>query len=302
MLDNLKLLTTNPDIIHRLSLENKFPRVRPPNNNYLSFGVYGNKLRLDFRKVMQYGNLIGFSSVAVNISPHYCFNNYLHNGNDLTPKNCINSINSILSSIGIDKSEYNDFKVVNLEFGVNIIPDTNIENIVDGILYHRKTPFIIKDLPYFKKSDATEFKQIKAYAKGIQFINNPEYNIHKDMFRYEVRTKQTKNISRYGIYTLNDLLNPEVYNTLSGELINEWESTLIVNINPIMDNTNAKDVQLLTKAKNAEFWQKLIKEKHRNTFNLNKGKYYKVLGSDNHLHTHLKCKIIDKVISLQNSG
>ncbi|HAY3536584.1 hypothetical protein [Elizabethkingia anophelis] len=77
MLDNLKLLTTNPDIIRRLSLENKFPRVKPPNNNYVSFGVYGNKLRLDFRKVMQYGNLIGFSSVAVNISPHYYFNNYL---------------------------------------------------------------------------------------------------------------------------------------------------------------------------------------------------------------------------------
>ncbi|MCL1668876.1 hypothetical protein M2T82_12455 [Elizabethkingia ursingii] len=301
MLDNLKLITTNPDIIRRLSLENKFPRVRPPNNNYLSFGVYGNKLRLDFRKVMQYGNLIGFGSVAVNISPHYHFNNYQHNGNDLTPEDCMNSIITILNSIGITKSEYPDFKVVNIEFGVNIIPDMGIENIIEGILYHRKTPFRIKGFPYFKKSDATEFKQIKAYAKGIQFIDNPEYNIDKDMFRYEVRAKQTKNIHRYGIYTVNDLLNSDVYNTLCGELVNEWGSMLIVNINPVTDNINSKNMQFITKAKNGEFWQELIKEKHRNTFNLNKRKYYKTLGVENNLHTHLKCKIIDKVISLQNS-
>lgn len=302
MIDNTKFLTYNQTIIDRMILHPDFVVCRPKNNYYhsLKHKKYGIKLSLDFRKVVENSKVIGYSHLEINISPHYHFNHYQHNGNDFTPTDCVKKIVNILEYVGIKPSEYEDLKVVNIEFGLNIIPDTDVKNLINGLFLYKKTPFKVGAFPYFKKTDATSYKQIKAYAKGLQFSEVPEYGINKNTLRFEVKTKQSKNIKTYGIYTATDLLNITTYQRLGQTLLNEWEKILITNIEPNFSNSNTDEVYFIEQGANLEFWSKIIAEKHRNTFQFNKEKYYKLLSGENNIHQQIKTKIIDKIFSFLN--
>lgn len=300
MLDNLKLITTNQIIIKRLAHHPAFKSYKHKNNNYAGFCVFGNLMRLDFRKSIENGVLVGYHHLEIVISPHYHFNKYNHNGNDFTPTNSIKSIIDILSYINIAKTEFNSLQVVNIEFGINIIPKASVKDIVTGLLFHKKAAFIINNFPYSKITQATNYKQIKAYAKGLQFINTPEYNITPNTFRFEVKSKQAKNIRKYGINTVNDLLRIEIYDKLAQELINEWENILLINIDPDVSNLKLNEEKDINKRKDIAFWNDLIQNFHRDKFTREKTKYYKALKGRNNLHLQVKMQIIDKLYSFLN--
>ena len=83
--------------------------------------------------------------------------------------------------------------MVNLEVGVNIIPETDVKEIINGIYYSKKTPFKIYNLehPYYRRTEKkdTEYKIIKTYAKGLQFQDKPQFRIDINTFRFELKTK-----------------------------------------------------------------------------------------------------------------
>ena len=135
------------------------------------------------------------------------------------PLDSITAVQNILQYLGIREEENEILKVVNIEFGANIIPPIDIKNFIGGLFYYKKTTFNNSQFPYFKKTNATAYKQIKAYAKGLQFADFPHYGIDANTFRFEVKSKQAKNIKKYGIRTALDLLKPETYQRLSQELI-----------------------------------------------------------------------------------
>lgn len=277
---------------------------RSKTNNYYSLKhrIYGAKLSFDFRKAMENGNVIGYCHLEINISPHYHFNQYRHNGNDFTPENCIKTVIDILTYLGIEPNEMNAFKVVNIEFGLNIIPKIDIKNLINGLLFYKKTHFKTGVFPYFKKTNATSYKQIKAYAKGLQFADFPQYEINENTFRFEVKSKQAKNIKKYGIWNAIDLTKLDIYKTLNQTLLDEWESILLVNQTPIFSNLKPDEVQFIQSANNVDFWNDLITEKHRNTFGLIKRKYYNMLQRNSNLHNLIKLQIIDKLFNLQSGA
>ena len=274
---------------------------RPQNNYYhsLRHKTYGAKLRLDFRKSVEKGIVRGYGHLEVNISPHYHFNKYKHNGNDFTPENSIKTIIDILTYLGIKPQEYDLLKVVNIEFGLNIIPEIDIENLIDGLLFYKKTPFKVVDFQYNKRTDATSYKQLKAYAKGLQFADVPECGIDINTFRFEVKSKQGKNIKKYGISNANDLTKLNIYKKLSQELLNEWENTLIINQTPDFSDLKTNEIQFVKNANKMDFWNTLMTENHRNTFGANKVKYFKILQGKNNFHQRIKLQIIDKLFSFQ---
>ena len=275
-----------------------FERYRHRNNNFVGFCKYGKKMRLDFRKVFENGSLVGYHHVEISVSPHYHFNNYQHNGNDFTSENCIKTVPDILTYLGIEPQEYDLLKVVNIEFGLNIISETDIKNLINGISYYKKTAFVVPKIEnaYSKITEATKYKQIKAYAKGLQFAEFPEYSINQNSFRFEVKSKQGKNILKYGINTVNDLLKNEVYKTLSQEIIKEWDNVLILNLEPDFSTLRSDEVEYILTANKVDFWVEMYRVK----FARNKEKYYKILQGKNNLHIQIKGQIIDKLISFQN--
>lgn len=298
MLDNLKLITYDQTIIQRLAKLPGFVSYHPRNNNYAGFCKYGKRMRLDFRKSFESGVFAGFHHLEISLSPHYHYNNYLHNGNDFTPENCIKTLSDMLQYVTIKPDELDALKVVNMEFGLNIIPETDIKNLINNILYFKKTAFVLPqpENPYFKITDATKFKNIKAYAKGLQFAKFPQYGIDPNTFRFEVKSKKSANIERYGIDKVSDLFKIEVYQRLGQELLNEWENILLITQTLDFSNLKTDEVQFISNANKPEFWDDLKRGKHRNTFQLNKGKYYKILTGKNNLHTVIKGQIIDKLI------
>ncbi|HAP95411.1 hypothetical protein [Epilithonimonas hominis] len=300
MLDNIKFSVTDIGIINRVLLHPDFVQCRPKNNYYhsLKHRTHGAKLSLDFRKSMERGKVIGYGHLEIIASPHYHFNHYQHNGNDFAPKDCIEAIADILTYLGIEQTEYNSLKVVNIEFGLNIIPESDIKNFINGLLFYKKTPFTIPDTkkPYFKKTDATNYKQIKAYAKGLQFLDVPQYGIHPNTLRFEVKSKQAKYIKKYGIKDSNDLTKLDTYKTLNQTLLNEWENVLLINETPDFSNLKPDEVRFIQTASKPDFWSDLYGSKYSRT----KEKYFAILQGRNNLKHLIKLIIIDKIFSFQN--
>ena len=304
MLDNTKFSVTDIEIINRMLLHPDFVVCRPKTNYYhsLKHRTHGAKLSLDFRKAVENGNVIGYGHLEINVSPHYHFNQYQHNGNDFTPEHSIKTIIDILNYLGIEQREYNELKVVNIEFGLNIIPETDIKSLIDGLYFCKKTPFKTGAFPYFKKTDATSYKQIKAYAKGLQFLEFPQYGIHPNTFRFEVKSKQAKNIEKYGIWNADDLTKLDIYKTLTQILVDEWENVLLINQTPDFSNLKPDEVQFIRNGNKIDFWDDLKDDSNRNKFNRYKEKYYRFLKGKNNLHHLIKLQIIDKLNSYQSGA
>ena len=300
MVDNVKLLSECQFTISRLlSLPFFKPKKLGKNYDYLVHKSYGIKFRLQFRKVFSKRKFIGYKHVEIIFAPHYHYNAYKHNGNDYNPINCIKAIQDILDELEFLKSEYADLKVVNIEFGFNLILNIYFGLIIDGLLFHKKTNFYkkLKYLPYYLITDSTAHKQIKVYAKGLQCHEKLNaFEVDKNTLRIEVKSKQSKYINKLDIYTAKDLLNLRKYDRLMDEVLKEWDSILLLNLNPDFDNMKKDEVEFIQNANKKSYWQDLLAENvNRNKFGRHKAKYYKILKGENNLHQQIKNKIIDKI-------
>ena len=300
MVDNVKLLSECQFTISRLlSLPFFKPKKLGKNYDYLVHKSYGIKFRLQFRKVFSKRKFIGYKHVEIIFAPHYHYNAYKHNGNDFNPINCIKAIQDILDELEFLKSEYADLKVVNIEFGFNLILNIYFGLIIDGLLFHKKTNFYkkLKYLPYYLITDSTAHKQIKVYAKGLQCHEKLNaFEVDKNTLRIEVKSKQSKYINKLGIYTAKDLLNLCKYDKLMDEVLKEWDSILLLNLNPDFGNMKKDEVVFIQNANKKSYWQDLLAENvNRNKFGRHKAKYYKILKGENNLHQQIKNKIIDKI-------
>jgi hypothetical protein len=209
-------------------------------------------------------------------SIHYYFNEGLHNANDFYIPNCIATIIQLRDIFNLDLDKC---FLINLEYGVNVLPDIPINDLIVNLIYHEKRQFVrATEHTTYKIAGNDAYKQIKAYAKGVQF---PHY-CNPNTFRFEVKSKQAKFIQSLGLYTLADLTNIDNYNLLINSLIKEWDNVLLFDLSKNID----------TKFFNTHFWEQLINEAHRNKFNNQKKLYFKKLGNDN-LHFNIK-KIIDQ--------
>lgn len=301
MIDNLKLRVFDLVIINRLLKHKDFVPCKPKTNCYHSFKhfTFGSKFSFDFRKAVQKGELVGYSYLEINLSPHYHSNDYKHNGNDFSPLWAIKTISDILTYLNVKTHECDGLKVCNIEFGINIVPESDIKHLINGLFLYKKTPFKIPNskLPYYKKLDSTAFKEIKAYAKGLQFAKFPQYNIHPNTFRFEIKSKQTKYIKTTGVNTVSDLMRLEIYHNLFQKILAEWDLILAVNLNVKADELDiykSADVQFVQNCKRLDFWNGLM-AKHRNTFQQNKNKYYELLRGEKNIHLQIKKLMIDKL-------
>ena len=209
-------------------------------------------------------------------SLHYFFNNGLHNANDFKIHDCIGIIEQIKELFKLD---LNKCKLINLEYGVNINPIIEVDDLVQHLIYHEKRQFTRPTTHFNYKIAGNEaYKQIKAYDKSVQF---PKYC--NNTFRFEVKTKQAKFINNLGLLTLQDLTEINHYNTLINSLVNEWDNVLLFD----------KSKEVGNKFFNTEFWEDILKNGNRNKFNNQKKTYYRKLGSNN-LHSNIRDNIEKK--------
>lgn len=299
MLDNLKIRIYNSELISLLSESGEFVPCKPLNKFTESKQhKISDKIKIHLYKNKQSECIY----LDLSISPHYHFNDYRHNGNDFSVKDCQNTLMDILDLIGVKRAEMQDLQVINLEFGVNIIPEIDVMEIINGVVYYKKTEFIRKNgLTTFKITDTNTEKQIKIYAKGIQCheaLNAPE--IDKNTLRFEVKTKKSRYIKKMGVYSFADLMRDEVYIQLGNELIKDFNNILILYPNADLTPLNDKEKEFITKANKVDFWKEIINEPTRKKFTRNRKKYIEIMTTKKIKHPeHLGQKIGEK-ITLKN--
>lgn len=299
MLDFLKFRTFSQVIISRLLNNSDFEKLKNKGNHTVIYQHKKDKIKLECRKSKNMAEN-EFIFIDIQITPHYYFNRYKHNGNDFTPENCKKALTEIFFSIlKIVSLEYRELQLINLEYGVNILPETDINNLIKGILFYKKTSFVTNNtIQTYKITEATSYKQIKAYGKGIQFANQPEYGINNNTFRFEVRSKQAKNIRKLGIYSLDDLFRDEVYQRLGESLLSEWGNILLVNLEPDIKGLKPAEVKYITEANKIEFWITKLQNPYRNCYAREVKKYYKKSQKKDNLHHKIRGLLIDKVYDL----
>ncbi len=215
--------------------------------------------------------------IEISGSLHYFFNNGNHNSNDFSVKDCINTIMQIRDLFTLDLEKC---KLINLEYGVNIIPSIDVEDLVHNMMYHEKRQFNRPTKHFYYKIAGNEaYKQIKAYNKSVQFPS-----LCNNTFRFEVKSKQSKYINSLDLFTLNDLAVTSTYNRLMEELIKEWDNVLLFDLSKNIDE----------KYLNSFFWEDILKNGCRNKFNDQKKRYYEKLGNNN-LHSQIRKTLIQKM-------
>lgn len=259
------------------------------------------------KKVKQFkGIYFCFYSNRLDIlfKPHYYFNDNLHNANDFKIVDCIKVLNNIKDIFKIDLTE---LKVVNIEFGLNVLSPIDIKDLITYLAYHEKNEFRTDTgLAYSKKSYSTnkngtanEYKIIKAYAKGLQF---PEYT-DINTFRFEVKSKERKYCgTQLGINSANDLLGINVYFKMIETLIKEFKEVLILDCVTNFETLKQKEQKKLIAYLNPLTWYK-IKNQNRNSFSKNKTIYYKLVDKvENNLKSKLEKIIFDKLVFLKKGA
>ena len=277
MLDFIKLKITDDLIINRVW-----------ENTLLEYDGKSEKLYIDEikeRYTKKYKNLYFTkhqNRLEICGSLHYFFNDGLHNANDFYISDCVAIINQLKHLFNLDLSKC---YLINLEYGFNIVLDIPIEDLIINLIYHEKRQFVraTKHI-FYKIAGKDAYKQIKAYAKGVQFPSHCDPNT----FRFEVKTKQAKFINSLGLYTLEDLINLNNYKLLIDSLLKEWDSVLLFDLSKKIDN----------KYFNMYFWEQTISVGCRNKFNNQKKIYFKQLGIDN-LHITIKRLLIKKGKQIQ---
>ncbi|WP_340111982.1 hypothetical protein [Maribellus mangrovi] len=238
-------------------------------------------------------------------SLHKYFNRGVHNANDFSYSDSIQVVRGLEQILHLNLAKC---KIVNLEYGLNILPDRNVKEIVNNLVYHGKNEFrFIPDIQYAKQSGSfnarfklNEYKIIKAYAKGFERFDGLCYGNYNS-FRFEVKSKQSKYINKHGINTLADLTNPQVYLHLAEELKKEWSNVLMVEPKLRMVGGN------VNKYTYVDFWENCLKDSNRNKFQRARHSYLKLLESNNaNVFNHIQSLLCEKLnqfkIQLENGA
>lgn len=293
MIDFLKILVTDKSEIKKLQNDTRL-------NWESEFEFLGKDLETIQTKIIKSINGIMFcfyaNKVEVIFKPHYYFNNNLHNANDFNVTDCIKTISVLNNFLTPLKG-----KVINIEFGVNFISQYGKEAVM-FTEYHKKDQFHNDtDLRYSKKSFRTnkngianKYKIIKLYSKGLQF---PEY-CNSNTIRLEIKSKQSKYIRSLGIQTIEDLLNPDIYQNFISELIQASKDLLILDHNARFENLNKRDKAKLTEYLKNHVWYRSIQQS-RNEFRNKKKRYFSLLDKTGfNIHKELEKSIRVKLKEL----
>ena len=301
LIDFLKISVSNAGAIEQLKNNELFEWL----SNTESINHFDKEV-IRTKTVKQYNGIIFCfysSKVDILFKPHYNFNKGLHNANDFNIKDCIKVITSLKSLLNIDLEL---LKIVNIEFGINIVAPCKAKDFISYLLYHERNEFKTDEgLSFSKKSYksntkgvANQYKIIKVYIKHLQF---PDY-CEAETIRIEVKSKQSKYINTVGIFTVNDLLRFEVYKTLGAEILNECNKLLIIDC-----NTDFSDLRPLQQLKINEYlntltWFKISQDTYKNRFNKERNKYMELINlHPDNLISKLRTVITNK-IELLKSG
>jgi hypothetical protein len=193
--------------------------------------------------------------IIIKGSLHKYYNKGRHNHDDFPFTKLCKTIHNIFDRFGLPLE---NFRLQNIEFGVNIFPNFSADEVVNGLVMHKSRMF--KDIS-LKSGNyrQVEYKQyfVKAYSKCIQ------YNLKYPVFRFEIKVRTMQNIRRFGFITVADLLDKDKLRHIRDYLVDHWDKVLLIDPTIKTDKLNSKEKSKYKEWSNPNFWRKLDSKKNK---------------------------------------
>ena len=189
-------------------------------------------------------------------SIHKYRNKGLHNHDDFTVKDAIETITGLCKDFEIDphRTEIN-----NVEFGVNVVLPFPVKLVLDNLISYKGDSFmkevrneyingVNKGISYYQCKKNQYY--VKIYDKALQ------YGLPNHVLRFEVKVvrKQFFQWLNIPIYWLSDLLNPDIYPRLA-EVLNDTFNEILFNDNRIEHKKLTATEQIIYhRANNPNTW------------------------------------------------
>ena len=213
-------------------------------------GEIGNPIVIKIKNVTIKAYLSG--TIYLTGSLHKFSNDGKHNYDDFYFSTFKDTVEEIFYQFEIPLSEY---KIENIEFGVNILMRFNTDIILDRMLFHGRHYFLHYAVKQGKYIQAEKSNYIlKAYNKAAQ------YGRPGNLFRWEIKFKRTHDLKPFHIISLLDLLDRNKLLNLATLLVKTWNQ--VVFIDPSLDDLsfNAKEKSNYLNWSNPLWWKRLEKK------------------------------------------
>ena len=296
MIDYVKLQTfSQPIIIHCKNLE-LLPDT--PKKGRECWKI-NERIKFEFRPVYEDSQIIGYNHLCIIIQPHFIFNDGIHNGNEFSDVQCIQILENIFQSIDIESKQLVEFRITSIEFGVNVIPKTDIKEIMNSIYYWKRKPFKRNKAKYSLISITSLEKQIKTYAKGIDAVERLKTDeVHPNTYRFEIKEKKSRKIK----LTADLLLKSETYNKFKHIIIEDFDFVLFLEQNIYKKSIHIKERRLLKEYQCLDTWKEFLNDKNRDKFNYNRKKYEEISSKYSTIKGEIRSLILKSFQNWKNSA
>lgn len=295
MIDFLKIRTFSQSEIIRLRGLELVPDY--PIQGWETYKI-SDRIKFRFKPLYESGEFIGYAFADLSIQPHFIFNGGIHNGNDFSPSDCINTLNKIFKDLGIQ--DLSEFQIIGIEFGVNVIPQTDIKEIINSIKYWKRKPFRRNKADFSLITDSTAHKQIKAYAKGIDAKERLKTDeVHPNTFRFEIRIKKQQQIKfsiwkskgSQGKFTAKELFETSTYQRFKELIIQDLGYTLFLTKPKKIEGLTSQEKKDIKQLSNPIRWTAYLQDQNRDKFNYNRKKYERIIAKIPNIKTEIKEQI-----------
>ena len=275
MIDFIKIYTSQKEALE-YKLKTKY------DDTICSLNYLTNEVKYPFRKYLENievkvtntsGNIRNSLHKFHNLANYKLDNNYT----DFYIEDIFGALNMLSYELG---ENIDDYKVTNLEFGLNIRTSLPAEEILKNNFamfnfdnYSQIETF--KGKGFYKQYNRREY-HIKYYDKAKE--SKP--TLHYNLLRAEIKIVDSKLLKKFGIYTVKDITNPNCLKSLFTFLLDRVEETNII------DNLNDKDIPLEDKhiielGKSPSYWLELKQNKSNSSYYERRDKYNSILSKYN---------------------
>ena len=191
-------------------------------------------------------------------SPHYFFNNGIHNHDDFPYPNVVRAIIDLSKTLEIDPFQAT---INSMEYGVNLITNFDPNLLLSDLIQHQGISFYPIDRGLGMECRHSQYR-IKIYNKSYQF-NLPYYVLRIEIHVNTMDYLQSKGIP---VWTLGDLLYHSTLIMLGNDLIKKFEEILFYD-NLIDDSSlNEKDRLVMSNARIPGWWKKNLPKNELDVF------------------------------------
>lgn len=258
-------------------------RILNPENGFNVIGNY--HLNPDGKGQMLYPLKSSLNNIELRITEKtaylknslHKYNNLLsgrgnHNHNNFHHCEVIEAIEDIEEHLDI---KADDFKLTMFEFGLNLCIDDSPTTILNNCILLHKNIAPTVDSNYKGNERIKKFThynyEIKIYDKGKQ------YNLNKHILRVEIKFKSTREFNQLGIYTLEDLKNANLMDSLVEYLMKRVSEIAILDNWREKKGISPEDKVVLSEFTNPFFWLDQKERKSHTTHHRKRKKLQEVI-------------------------